>query len=343
MKTYYPLLDFLRFFAAFWVMSFHYFLWWSTDLTWYRYGNLGVPLFFIISGFVISQSVSHGSLKQFALGRFIRLFPLFWILCTITYIFTILMPNGNRVLFQEYLVSMSMLGEKLGNIFGYTKLVDPSYWSLVIELIFYVAIGLFVYLFSWKKVRYFTLGWLLISMGSFIFELQNTFIAKTLLVRHASYFLFGITLAIIVSTAYTSLKQKWYDYSFLIFVALYSTYISYKALPPYLGPNPIDASFVRWLHPVFFILIVALVYLSKYVQSSKWLAVSTVVGGITYPLYLMHQTIGNTLIKYFDSYGALAIRGGLMMIIAVSLSCIAYFYDKKLRKFLSLKLLPRGK
>ena len=341
MKTYYPLLDFLRFFAAFWVMSFHYFLWWSTDLAWYRYGNLGVPLFFIISGFVISQSVSHGSLKRFALGRFIRLFPLFWILCTITYIFTILMPNGNHILFQEYLVSMTMLGEKLGNIFGYAKLVDPSYWSLVIELIFYTAIGLFVYFFSWKNIRAFTLGWLLISVGSFVLSIQDNFITKTLLVRHASYFLFGITLALIVSTTYTSLRQKWYDYGFLVVVAIYSTYISYLALPPYLGPNPIDTSFVTWLHPVFFILIVALVYLSKYVQSAKWLAVSSVIGGITYPLYLIHQTIGNTLIKYFDAYGTLAVRGGIMMVIAISLSYVAYMYDKRLRKYLSLKLLPR--
>lgn len=341
MKRYYTLLDFLRFFAAFWVMGFHYFLWWSKDLTWYRYGNLGVPLFFIVSGFVISQSVAHGSLKRFALGRFIRLFPLFWILCTFTYIFTLLIPNGNPVSIQEYLISMTMLGEKLGNIFGYLRLVDAAYWSLVIELIFYVAIGLFVYLFSWKNIRAFTLGWFLISLSSFIFGFENTFIAKTLLVRHASYFLFGITLAIIVSTNYTSIRQKLYDYGFLVMIAMYSTYISYRALPPYLSPNPADTSFVMWLHPMFFIIVLTLVYFSRYAQSSTWLSVSAVVGGITYPLYLIHQTVGNTLIQYFASYGTLAQRGGVMMALAIGLSYIAYIYDKKLRKTLSLKLLPR--
>ena len=322
-------------------MSFHYFLWWSPDLAWYRYGNLGVPIFFIISGFVISQSISRTSIKKFALKRWIRLFPLFWMICTATYIFTLLIPNGNPVLFQEYLISMTMLGEKLSNAFGYLRLVDAAYWSLVVELIFYVAIGLFVYFFSWKNIRTFTLGWLVVSTVAFLLTIDNNFIAKTLLVRHASYFLFGITLSIIVSTDYSSLKQKCYDYGFLFIVAVYSTYISARALPPYLSPNPIDTNFVMWLHPLFFITTIILVYLSPKIHSPRWLVISAVIGGITYPLYLIHQTVGNTLIKYFESYGSLELRGGIMMIVAIMLSYIAYFYDKKLRMILSLKLLPK--
>ena len=53
MKTHFSLLDAVRFFAAFWVMNFHYLFGQTGDLEWYRYGNLGVQLFFIISGFVI--------------------------------------------------------------------------------------------------------------------------------------------------------------------------------------------------------------------------------------------------------------------------------------------------
>lgn len=340
-KNYYSLLDLLRFFAAFWVMSFHYFLGISGDLSWYRYGNLGVPLFFIISGFVISQSISHASLKEFAIGRFIRLFPIFWIICTCTYIFTLLMPNGNPVSIPEYLISMTMLGEKLGNVFGYARLVDPVYWSLVIELIFYVAIGLFVYLFSWKNIRAFTLGWFLISVGAFALSVDDTFIAKTFLVRHASYFLFGITLAIIANTTYSSLKQKLYDYSFLIVTAVYSTFISYLALPPYFTVNPSDTKIVTILHPVFFIVVIALIYISNKIQSRKVIYICGIIGGITYPLYLIHQTIGNTLIQYFSNYGTLALRGIIMTIVAILLSYIAYVYDKKLRKKLSLKFLPR--
>lgn len=340
MKSYYPLLDILRFFAAFWVMSFHYFLGYSGDIHWYRYGNLGVPLFFIISGFVISQSVAHASTKAFALGRFIRLFPLFWIICTLTYIFTLLMPNGQPVFFQEYLISMTMLGEKLANAFGYIHIVDAAYWSLVIELLFYVAIGTFVYLFKWKNIRWFTALWFLVSIGAFVIGQDDTFIAKTLLVRHASYFLFGITLMLITSTTYSSIKLKVYDYIFMIAAAFYGAFISWKALPPYLTPHPLDTIIVTVFQFVFFGGVALLVYLSRYMQSRKWTDVAIIIGGLTYPLYLIHQTVGNTIIDYFKDYGTLYVRGGLVMVLMITLSYVAYRYDKRLRKYLLIKLLP---
>ena len=48
------------------------------------YGGLAVPLFFIISGFVIAISMEGKSARQFAFGRFIRLYPTFWICLLLT-------------------------------------------------------------------------------------------------------------------------------------------------------------------------------------------------------------------------------------------------------------------
>jgi len=342
MKSYFPLLDILRFLAAFWVMGFHYFLGWSGDLSWYRYGNLGVPLFFIISGFVISNSVADKPLKEFALGRFIRLFPLFWIACTFTYLFTLLMPNGNPVHFSEYVVSMTMLGDKFGAVFHLPRLVDAAYWSLSVEIIFYIAIALFVHFFSWKNIRYFLYGWLLISAVSFFVGLNDTFFFKLLLVRHASYFIFGATLALIVSSTYLSRKQQLYDYYFLALIAIYSTAISYKALPPYLTPHPYDANIVALFHPLFFLIVLLFVYYSRYFQSKRYLSFAAIIGGITYPLYLLHQTIGNTLIPYFSAYGTLALRGAIMMACMIVVAYFVYRFDARLRKYLYTKLSTRS-
>lgn len=337
-KYHYSGLDLLRFFAAFWVMSFHYFLGLSGELSWYRFGNLGVPLFFIVSGFVISQSISHSSIQKFVLGRFIRLFPLFWILCTCTYIFTILMPNGVPVSIPEYLISMTMLGEKLGNLFGYTRLVDPVYWSLVIELIFYFAITLFVYFFTWKKIRYFLWGWLLVSVISFLLHIDQTFIMKTLLVRHASYFIFGATLALIINNRTKKLKQSYFDYLLLFVVAVYSTFISYKALPPYFVVNPLDGDIVAMLHPIFFIVFITLIYFSKNLQTKKIRTTFGIIGGITYPLYLMHQTIGSTLLDYFKDTGKLIYHGSIIMAVMILVSYFIYLVDKKIRFYLMKRL-----
>src|ERR1700690_3582716 len=155
MKPRFSLLDVLRFFAAFWVMNFHYLQGDSSSLHWYRYGNLGVQLFFIISGFVIVESLRGKTLREFATGRFIRLFPLFWILCSLTYILTLVIPHTTHLLFLDYLKSMTMFGNVFNGFVGTTNLIDPSYWTLTIELIFYGGIGIFVSLFSYDNIRYF--------------------------------------------------------------------------------------------------------------------------------------------------------------------------------------------
>lgn len=340
-KIYYSGLDLLRLFAAFWVMNFHYFLGMSGELSWYRYGNFGVPLFFVISGFVISQSVTHKSVKEFAIGRFIRLYPLFWIACTMTYLFTLIMPNGVPVKFPEYLISMTMLGDKFSSALGYGGVVDPVYWTLAVEFIFYVAIGLFVYLFSWKHVRAFFWGWLALSMLSFALHIDQMFIMKTLLVRHASYFILGGVLALYFGGEVRTRYQKISDFLLLAVTLTYSTLISFIALPPYFVPNKLDGIIIAVAHPILLGVVVLFIYLSRFLTNKKAVLICGVIGGLTYPIYLLHQVIGKTLIDYFKNYGDTTTRGIIVIIFMIILSYFVYLYDKKLRKFLSLKLLPR--
>lgn len=339
-KTYFAGLDILRFIAALGVVNFHYFLGVTDALSWYRYGNLGVQLFFIISGFVIAQSVATSSLREFAIGRWIRLYPLFWIICTLTYLYTLLMPQGNPVSFPEYLISMTMLGDKLSSALGYGGLVDPSYWTLAVEIVFYAGIGAFVYLFSWKRIRYFLWGWLTISVLSFAFGIQDLFMMKLLLVRHASYFILGATLALIVAESTTSSRRQFSDRLLLGLTLVYSTLISYLALPPYFMPHPLDGHIIAFMHPILFMCVLLFIWMSRFLESGRARTICTIIGGLTYPLYLLHQTIGRvtftTLDKYYPHIGNAIFMIAVMLII----SYIAYVYDKRLRKYLSEKLLP---
>ncbi len=343
MKSYYSPLDVLRFFAAFWVMNFHYFLGYSGALAWYRYGNLGVQLFFIISGFVIVQSMKGKSLQEFALGRFIRLFPLFWILCTATYIITLIVPNANPVTFAEYLISMTMLGDKFGSVFGYTRLVDAAYWTLSVELIFYVAIAAFVGLFAYKHLRYFFLSWFAISILAFATHHDQDFVVKLLLVRHASYFIFGGSLALIAMRESKTVFEKYFDWLLLLGSACYATYIHPLALPPYFTPNPADVSIISILNIVFFAAVGFLVYISPRLTNRKVLGWFTVIGGLTYPLYLLHQTIGNTLVKYITDMYDLpwAPSAFVFEIIIIGIAYAVYLQDKRMRGWLRDKLSTR--
>lgn len=49
-----------------------------------RFGGIGVAVFFVISGFVISRSAIGRTGSQFAVGRLVRLYPSFWVALVIT-------------------------------------------------------------------------------------------------------------------------------------------------------------------------------------------------------------------------------------------------------------------
>lgn len=341
MKTHFPLLDAVRFFAAFWIMNFHYLFGQSGDLEWYRYGNLGVQLFFMISGFVIVQSLKGKTLKEFATGRFLRLFPLFWILCTATYLITLIIPNTATVSFIEYLRSMTMFGDVFIGIVGYTRLIDPSYWTLTVELIFYMSIGLFVYFFSDKKIRYFLGFWLVISALAFIFKVDHNFYVKLLLVRHAAYFAFGGALALIATKQATNIFERNFDRTLLFVSAAFATYIHPRALEPYYTVNPLDTNIITVLHIVFFTVVPILVYLSPHIKNTRTIRILAVLGGITYPLYLLHQKIGNAILNYvmahYDKISWSNLSIGFEVVI-IFVAYVVYLQDKKLREWMRLKL-----
>jgi peptidoglycan/LPS O-acetylase OafA/YrhL len=168
---YFTLLDLLRFFSAIAVLFHHTF--------YFKDGKLGVYLFFIISGFVIYFSLRKG-MKDYIISRFLRLFPLFWVCCTLTYLVTLF--YGVNLPLKNYLISMLLVND--GKI---ASMVDGSYWTLTFEVLFYAYIAVFVSLFSSKRLEWFYISWLLISFFSFYYGVDQSIVAKLLSVRFAPY------------------------------------------------------------------------------------------------------------------------------------------------------------
>src|ERR1700760_4093119 len=117
MKNHFPLLDPLRSPAALGVAVFHLTFWswaWASTgtapgfehyvsaglhfesaapFTWF--GWVGVEIFFVISGFVIANSASNASAKEFLFGRVLRLYPAVWICSTLTFMVLLLFASGS--------------------------------------------------------------------------------------------------------------------------------------------------------------------------------------------------------------------------------------------------------
>ena len=106
----------------------------------FRYGYLGVMLFFAISGFVISQSL-HGSNGpwSFAARRFARLWPTMLLCCTATFLFSLVLPGVPRHP-SDFLPSLTFIDPKIFNAVLCTNRfhwMDGVYWSLFTEVRFY--------------------------------------------------------------------------------------------------------------------------------------------------------------------------------------------------------------
>lgn len=193
----YHQIDFLRALACVMVVGFHYLYrgpldnWvpfagpdWLVAMS--RFGYLGVPLFFAISGFVIILSAENAMPRSFAASRIARLYPAFWAAVLLTTLAVHLgdVP-GLVVPWTDVLLNFTMLAPWFK-----AEYVDSAYWSLVVEIHFYCYVWLLLRLGWFKHLRLLMAGWLLLSAVNLarpMFPLE--FILD---VRWAPFFCLGI-------------------------------------------------------------------------------------------------------------------------------------------------------
>ncbi|GEM_PF-564797 len=104
-------------------------------------GTFGVELFFIISGYVILPSAMRYGAQQFALRRFLRLYPLFFVL-SLFFIALNAITNAYPALNSTKAVISGLL---FINLFTGTEQLTPNAWSLTYEVIFYLLMYGIVY------------------------------------------------------------------------------------------------------------------------------------------------------------------------------------------------------
>jgi len=115
-------------------------------------GKLGVVAFFIVSGMVIPHSLTREAanpIKRFAVRRFFRLYPAYWLSALLALLGLYLMDGKDwpgpfflwrgdgAPVWSTFLVNLAMLQRFLGvpDMIG-------LYWTLQVELIFYLLCAL---------------------------------------------------------------------------------------------------------------------------------------------------------------------------------------------------------
>ncbi len=246
-------------------------------------GWLGVEFFFMISGFVIFMTLhTCGSLREFAARRFVRLYPTLAVAALITLLLTPVIgmrmaPIGARDLGGSLILAPTLV---------HGLWVDQAYWSLQIEAIFYAWIGL---LFFAARERFVT-TWLLLLAGSTLVSLAIPTSHLLLLVAspYLPFFSFGMAAYMRFSEGRISRRTG------LLLAASAASYV------------------ILWHErdPGVHIGIGVMVLLFEGLLRGwlKWLAHPVVVwvGRISYPLYLLHDVLGQSILTRLYAAGSLS-------------------------------------
>ncbi|MDB9783199.1 acyltransferase, partial [Winogradskyella sp.] len=304
-------IDLFRFFAALIVVLFHYFFRGHNDNSsnlnfseiggFFKYGYLGVNIFYIISGFVIALSIKDRSLVKFFISRVSRLYPVYWICVLLTYI--IIISFGAPIFtasLSQFMFNLTMFQNYMG-----VENIDGVYWSLFVEIKFYIfVVGFYLFLNKIKQIKldYLIYFWTLLSIAYlffndfFILKLFNYFF----ILNWSSYFIAGMLF-------YQIFKHGMFLKYLIILLCALSISIYYAIL----RIDNIEITYNTSFSPYIIGSVIIVFYVLMLLVSTNKLKRINLpkfakLGVLTYPLYLLHQRIGyiifNNLGVYINKY-----------------------------------------
>lgn len=285
-------LDLLRFLAAAAVMFYHFYFIGPLQGFWPRtlyqplahWGDLGVDLFFVISGFVITLTSENRGTRAFIAARATRLFPAFLVCSAITAGMAITLPgiSAGEIL-PRWLASLSFFPRALG-----IEPLSSVYWTLAIEIQFYALVALLIAIGWWKRHADLILWtWLILSFAVQYVH-QAPLLADVLITEYAGHFCAGM----ILYRIHAGQPPRFAIAALLLAFSLMSKHIQH--IDEWLG-----GSFQMLFPPLGIVLaapvLAGLVFLAARTPSlPRGLPArgAALLGAMSYPLYLVHADLG---------------------------------------------------
>ncbi len=353
-NNYFPGLDGLRGISCLIVVFTHNF----GFSNFFEYGWLGVDLFFVISGFLITTILintlnADNYLKNFFMRRILRIFPLYYLMLII---FIVILPLFNSL--SEHLKYFSdnqfwfwTYTQNWLLIFNFPKHTDylNHFWSLAVEEQFYL---LWPFIILWlKKPKRLIIFMLTVLIGlfiirSFLWHLQLDNFNYTVFYRFTR--IDGICIGCLIALTY-SINKNFISHNialltlilaalnFLFYFANKSNQFNFPYLA-YVGYTTFSAMLGLLVNEIIH-------SKSKLFNMIFTLSPLRFVGKISYGLYVFHWPVflltHKELTTYFSQNSNLSATGCsyaaslCATVLGFIISMLSYFYFEK--KFLSLK------
>ncbi|MEA1879929.1 MAG: acyltransferase [Campylobacterota bacterium] len=312
----------------------------------YTLGQLGVPLFFVISGYLIYRSIDYSvqtkgtfnGLKHYTLHRLFRILPAYYVnlfvVFIIAYFFSSYM-NGwsNGFILKQILSHLTFTPFFIYQTSGLG--VNGAYWTLGIEMLWYILAPLML-LFI-KKERYFVLLFLL--SFAYLLALDLGYLDALLgieisaanylpLMFYWSFQIYGQLIYFIVGIwiyKYTSVHTRLPKSLLTLLVAIVLSLFLYTLLL-----KEVLDSFT--LRNIVTLTGSALLFILLFRQEIKILSWLSWIGKISYSMYLWHMPILFFMKRYllplnYSMYFIVIVFVSLLLIV----SSLSYYYIEKYR------------
>jgi peptidoglycan/LPS O-acetylase OafA/YrhL len=314
-------LDLLRFVAAFLVVGYHtgfivrapgnparsHFVVTvepasAPPLFWF--GFVGVPIFFVISGFVIAYSAEYSRPARFFRDRLVRLGPALWLCASLSFVlFLTFSGYAVPVIVKRYIKEMIFYPAE--------PWLDPVVWTLGIEIVFYGLVFLLLALnrfhligdlAAYLAISSLTLHLIMLGVGCNAPDLpaacvpfhKNARFLQLTLLTHGCFFAFGIFLWLWLVKSVSPLRLWWAPLSLMACVLEIVGTVSFEerldARVHYSGNLTDSLAVAVWLGAMVFMIMAARFnrVVSEAIGRRAQRSIRFV-GLTTYPLYLVHN------------------------------------------------------
>ncbi|WP_321381236.1 acyltransferase [Rhizobium sp.] len=321
-----PSLQVLRFVAAFSVVLFHLgsgmAVEFSSSTNVFDFGTLGVDIFFVLSGFIISYTANpQRGIGYFAIRRFARVVPLYWLLTLAVIAIATIKPsllNSTTVTMEAVIKSMLFIPYEKSS--GAVQPLLFLGWTLCYEMFFYV---IYAFCLLWKNKAD------MLCVGAFLAILAAHFISPQGSVLWRFYtnpIVFEFALGILLCKAFIHWEAFRRCSKLASIGLIVLALIIYPPLNAYMGQFNVTAP------GLFAVMVVAGFLFWKAPQPGvQNIVLSSLVlfGNASYGLYLMHPYLIQASIKLLGKSVSLQMFSVLMAItalatVAVSVAVFAF-------------------
>lgn len=240
----------------------------------FRFGTVALCVFMLTSGMMITIVAQRQSAAAFVTNRFARVYPTFVLCMIITAMLSPLGPPRFYDSWEQMLANLAINAPGLG-----FRFVDTVYWTIVIEIYFYIAMAILIASGGIRHLQTVIIGWLGLQIVSLFLDSQWPLIGRDY------YF---VTAGVIMAQLYQRHNERLNLCLLAISLALclHTTLVYARAW-----------AYDPWIAQGLTVGIFALFLFMR--DRSLTLPYAKRIGSMTYSLFLLHFSLGLTIFYWW--------------------------------------------